>query len=42
MNTHPTHTQVEGWGLQPMIVPIEIGIGLLRFWVDCWMCFLGA
>ena len=39
MNTHPTHTQVGGWGLQPMIVPIGIGIGLLHFWVDCWMCF---
>ena len=20
-NTHPTHTQVGGWGLQPLIVP---------------------
>ena len=29
MNTHPTDTQVGGWGLQPMVVPI--GIGLLLF-----------
>ena len=33
MNTHPTHTQVGGWGLRPMIVPI--GIGLLCCCVFC-------
>ena len=33
MNTHPTHTQVGGWGLQPMIV---LGVGipfLLLLWL---------
>ena len=29
MNTHPTHTQVGGWGLQPTIVPIGMGHLLL-------------
>ena len=29
MNTHPTHTQVGGWGLWPMIVPIGIDLLLL-------------
>ena len=33
MNTHPTHTQVGGWGLWPMIV---LGVGspsLLLLWL---------
>ena len=25
-----------------MIVPIGIGIGLLHFFIDCWMCFFGC
>ena len=37
MNTHPTHTQVGGWGLWPMIVHTGIG-----FFVDCCVCFFGA
>ena len=32
MNTHPTHTQVGGWGLWPLIVPIGIG--------DFWLLLL--
>ena len=42
MNTHPTHTQVGGWGLWPMIVPIGIGeFLLLLLCVDVflWGCF---
>ena len=26
MNTHPTHTQVRGWGPWPTIVPIGVGV----------------
>ena len=33
MNTHPTHTQVGGWGLRPMIV--NIGIGVFSLIVAC-------
>ena len=39
MNTHPTHTQVGGWGLQPTIVPIDIGDVLLLL---LCVCFFGA
>ena len=33
MNTHPTHMQVGGWGLWPMLV--HIGVGLLFRFVFC-------
>ena len=36
MNTHPTRTQVGGWGLWPTIVPIGVGDLLLLLRV----CFL--
>ena len=36
MNTHPTHTQVGGWGLLPMIV---LGVGFFIVVVDvAYMC----
>ena len=43
MNTHPTHTQVGGWGLQQMVVPTGIGLLLLLLlgvWVfSVWVFF---
>ena len=38
MNTHPTHTQVGGWGLQPMIAPIGVAVGVFVV-VVAYMCF---
>ena len=35
MNTHPTHTQVGGWGLWPMIVPIGVGVLFLLLLHAC-------
>ena len=37
MNTHPTNTQVGGWGLWPMIVPIGVGVFVAVVAVVC-MC----
>ena len=36
MNTHPTHTQVGGWGIWPMIVHIGIGLFFLLMIVACF------
>ena len=38
MNTHPTHTQVGGWGLWPTIVPIGIGDFLLLLLCVLFWC----
>ena len=38
MNTHPTHIQVGGWGLRPMVVPIGIGVVVVVVVVAC-VCF---
>ena len=39
MNTHPTHTQVGGWGLWSMIVPIGIGDFVVVVVVVACVCF---
>ena len=36
-NTHPTYTQVGGWGLQPSIVPIGVGDLLLLLLCVCYL-----
>ena len=53
MNTHPTHTQVGGWGLWSSDCPIGLDyfvvvVACLCFWHRCvffgigmWVCFLG-
>ena len=49
MNTHPTHIQVGGWGLQPPIVPIgvEVFVVVVVFIVFSphlgdWVCVFGV
>ena len=37
MNTHPTHTQVGGWGLWPMIV---LSVGFFIVVVVVYVCLL--
>ena len=37
MNTHPTHTQVGGWGLWPRIVTIGVGDLLLLLLHVCFL-----
>ena len=45
MTMHRTHTQVGGWGLWPMIVPIGIGEFLLLLLHVCFLvhgCFFSC
>ena len=49
MNTHPTHTQVGGWGLQPMVVRfVVVVVVCVGFWcvcvfLGCWcVCVMGV